>query len=179
MLAPDITFRNVSSPWDPITPPLTYVQTVAGVQLPVLQGTQSDIQAIRIYNNFACNPNVSNALNVHITTWDGAGAASHTASTLVPSQHWLHVYEYGYGENSVNTVDVFTAFNGTDTAVGGTQQYLIEHASDVGDLTPTIRAYSNNSGYGYVHVITYLNVPSNAPATTLLWATSVSYEYTT
>ena len=178
MNAPDITFRGISTPWNTITPPLTYVQTISGVQLPVLQGTKSDIQAIRVYNNFACNSNIANALNVHITTWDGAGAASHTASTLVPSQYWLHVYEYGYGENSVNTIDVFTAYNGTDTAIGGSTQYLIQHATDSGDTTPTIRAYSNNAGYGYIHVISYLNVPSNAPAQTITFAISCNYEYT-
>lgn len=178
MNAPDISWRGQSSPWSSITPPLTYVQTISGISLPVLQGTKSDLQTIRLYNNFATNPNIANALNVHITTWDGAGAASHTASTLVPSQYWLHVYEYGYGENSVNTVDVFTAYNGTDTAVGGVTQYLIQHATDAGDTTPTIRAYSNNAGWGAITLVTFLNVPSNAPAQTISFALSANYEYT-
>lgn len=177
MTQPDLTFRNISTPFATIAS-VTYVQTKdGGTNLPVLQGENSDNLFFRVYNNWALNSSIANALNCHITTWDGPTSISHTAATLPVSQKWIHVYEDGYGENSV-TPGVFTSFAGVDTAVGGSSKYVLGKGTD-GSTQSIIRAYSNNNGLGFVEITSYASVPVAAPNNTYNFVITVDYEWTT
>lgn len=178
MNAPDLTFRGYSTPYDALTS-IVYKQTKpGGTNLPVLQGEDSDYEYFRIYNNWALNSSIASALNVSLTTYDGAGVASHSASTLPVSQMWTHLYLNGYGENSV-TPGVYTAYAGVDTAVGGpNNKYIPEKGSDGVVGESRIRAGSNYNGVGFLEVKTYVSVPAAAPNLTYLFAISCEYEWT-
>lgn len=174
--APDITFRQDVSPYAPY-PLITYSQTTPGGSgLPVLQGTDSDPLFFRIYNNFALNSGIANALNVFVTTYDGISTGSHTTFKAVVSQHWIHVLENGYGENS-STPGLYTMFVGSDTAIGGAFQYTLDKGSD-GSSASIIRAYSTGSGCGFVELKSYARVPASANNGTTTFAISCGYEWT-
>ncbi len=174
--APDITFRQYVSSYG-VIPLIVYSQTSPGGSgLPVLQGTDSDPYYFRVYNNFALTAGVASAINVFITTYDGIGSGSHTAAKGVVSQHWIHMLENGYGENST-TPGVYTVFAGSDTAVGGAFQYIPDKGSD-GTSVSQIRAYSNTNGCGFIELKSYARVPAAAPNGTTTFAVSVGYEWT-
>lgn len=175
MTAPDITFRQNSTPYSTIASE-TYQQTSpSGNPLPVLQGQDSNHLFFRVYNNWALNSNIADAVNVFITTFDGVGAGSHTALKAVVSQTWIHMYENGYGENSL-TPGVFTSYGGSDTAVGGIYVYNPERGSN-GVAFSKIRAGTNNAGVGFIEFQSYARVPANATNNTTTFAISVGYEW--
>ena len=174
--SPDITFRNYTTPYG-VDSLLAYTQTSpGGTGLPVLQGTVSDSLYFRIYNNWALNSAIANAINVFITTYDGIGTGSHTAAKAVVSQTWIHMLENGYGENSV-TPGLYTVYAGSDTAVGGAYQYVLDKGSDGTAGTSQIRAGTNNAGCGFAELKSYANVPANATNSTTTFAVSVGYEW--
>jgi len=178
MNAPILTFRGYSAPYDVLTS-ITYVQTKdGGTNLPVLAGENSDTTYFRIYNNWELSSNIASALNVSITTYDGAGIASHTASTLPVSQLWIHAFLNGYGENSV-TPGVYTAYVGVDTAIGGSDNvYVPEKGSDGVLGEARIRAGSDYNGVGFLELSTYASVPASTPNITYLFAIACEYEWT-
>lgn len=176
MTTPVLTFQNYTTPYANITS-VTYTQTSPGGSgLPVLQGTDSDHLFFRIYNNWALSSNIANALNVFITTYDGIGTGSHTATKPVVSQTWIHVYENGYGENSV-TPGVYTVYGGSDHAVGGANVYVLDKGSNGVAGSSVIRAYSNNAGVGFVELQSYARVPANATNGTTSFAISCGFEW--
>lgn len=176
MTQPDITFRQSATPSTTIGL-VTYQQTgPGGAVLPVLQGQDSDHQFFRVYNNWALNTGIADAINVFITTYDGAGSGSHTYSKALVSQTWIHMLENGYGANSV-TPGVFTSFVGSDTAIGGLFVYNPEKGSD-GNALSRIRAGSNNNGVGFIEFQTYARVPSTATNNTTTFVISCGYEWT-
>ncbi len=179
---PVLTFRNVTTPFSTIST-LNYVQSAAGGNnLPVLQGQNSDPILFRIYNNFALSAGIASAINISITTYDGALVGSHTCALLAVSQSWIHIQEYGYGENSVTSNDYFTYYLGSDTAIGGSgpcgsDTYVPEAGSD-GSSSAYIRAYSNTNGMGYIEFQTYAALPvSGVQNTTYNFAVSCYYEW--
>lgn len=173
--APDITFRNYTTPYS-VTALIIYSQTSPGGSgLPVLQGTDSDPLYFRIYNNFALNSDIASAVNFFVTTYDGMGVMSHTAAKAVVSQHWIHALENGYGEGSV-TPGVYTVFAGSDTMIGGAFQYILDKGSD-GGSSSIIRAGSNGSGCGFAEIKSYARVPADAQNGTTTFAISAGYEW--
>lgn len=173
--APDITFRQMVTPYATLGS-VTYVQTSpGGSNLPILQGTDSDALFYRIYNNFALNASIASAINLFITTYDGIGSGSHTATKPVVSQTWIHMLENGYGEGSV-TPGAYTVFAGSDTAVGGAFQYILNKGSD-GSNVSQIRAYSTQGGCGFAELKSYARVPSNATNGAVTFAITVGYEW--
>ena len=179
--APDITFRSASSPYNALSA-IAYVQSSpGGNNLPVLQGQNSNLINLRIYNNYADNAGIADALNVAVTTFDGPTLVSHTAFKALVSQSWIRIYEYGYGENSTPP-GLFTSFLGTDTAIGGapagTNKYFPERSSN-GQAQSAIRAGTDTNGVGFIEFQTYAQVPPAAPNSTTTFALSVSYEWTT
>src|SRR5579872_7240488 len=161
---PVLTIQNVSSPFSSI-PTLSYVQSAAGGNnLPVLQGQTSNPILFRLYNNFALAAGIASAQDIHITVYDGSLAGSHTCAFLPVSQSWVHIQEYGYGENSVTNPDQFTMYVGNDTAIGGNAPcggniYTPEYGSD-GTTSPRIRAWSNTNGVGYIEFQTLAKLPT-------------------
>jgi len=175
--APLITFQNYITPFA-VSSLLTYSQTSpGGTGLPVLQGTDSDPLYFRVYNNYALTASIANAINVFITTYDGIGSGSHTAAKAVVSQTWIHMLENGYGENSV-TPGVYTVYAGSDTAIGGSYQYILDKGSNGTAGTSQIRAGTDNNGCGFAELKSYARVPSNASNGTTTFAVSVGYEWT-
>lgn len=179
---PVLTFRNVTTPFSTIST-LNYVQSAAGGNnLPVLQGQTSDPYLFRIYNNFALTAGIASAQDIHITIYDGSGAGSHTCAFLPVSQSWIHIQEYGFGENSVTSNDYFTSYLGIETAIGGNAPcganiYTPEYGSD-GTTNPNIRAYSNTNGMGYIEFQSTAVLPvSGVSNTTYTFSLSVSYEW--
>ena len=181
---PVLTLRDIKSPFNVIS--INYVQSAAGGNnLPVLQGQVSDPVLFRIYNNFALAAGIASAVNVTLTIFDGAGAGSHTCALLPVSQSWVHIQEYGYGENSVPSPDLFTAYLGTDTAIGGNNPcgsdiYIPEVGSNGG--TPfehKIRAWNNGNGVGFIEFQSYAQVPnqSGIQNQTYNFAISIMYEW--
>lgn len=181
---PDITFRDATSPYSLLSS-LSYIQTApSGDVLPVLSGQNSDRLFFRIYNNFALASGVASAVNVRLTVYDGIGSGSHTCSVLPVSQSWFRIQEYGYGENSVTSPDYFTAYLGSDTAIGGNNPcggdtYTPEVGSDSLTFEPKIRAYSNGNGMGYIEFSSYVSVPNSSIVQnqTYTFAVSISYEW--
>lgn len=177
MAAPDITFRTNSQPFNQMSSFFYSESKLGSGFLPVLQGEESNSVLFRIYNNFALNSGISVALNVSITTYDGATQASHTAFTLPVSQSWLHVLEHGFGENSVSLPDLYTRYDGTDTPVGGNNIYFPEKGSNGAYDTPNIRAGITGSGTGYIELKSYCTVPDPTPGDTYSFVITVNYEY--
>ncbi len=182
---PNITLRNGSNPYSLVSN-IPYVQTSpASNILPVNEQELSDNIIVRVYNNFELNSNIANALNVRVTTYDGAGSGSHTQSTTPVSQSWVHIWESGYGE-SKGTPGIYTANPGTDTSIGKSGYYQTEVSSDGVSNQSIIRAGADNNGLGFMELTTYAQVP---PYQTFLgssplvgsynFALSVYYEYAT
>lgn len=176
MTQPDITVRQQTSPYS-VLASIDYIQTApSGETLPVLQGRDSDLLYFRIYNNFALNTGVADAVNVFLTTYDGAGVGSHTALQSITSQTWIHMLENGYGA-SVTTPGVFTSFIGSDTAIGGNYSYSPEKASD-GTGSSKIRAGSDNNGVGFIEFKSYARLPQEVGQGLITFVVSINYEWT-
>lgn len=184
MNAPIITYRQVANP-NTLLAAIPFVQIAPdGSILPVVAGENSVPVTFRIYNNFGLSSSIASAFNVALTVYDGAGSGSHTCAVLPVSQSWVHMQMAGYGENSVDTPDFFTAFLGNDTAIGGSapcgsNTYTPEIGSDGSLGSDQIRAYSNNAGMGYIEFSTYVSLPlSGILNTSYAFAISMSYEWT-
>lgn len=122
------------------------------------------------------------AQDIHITVFDGSGVGSHTCAFLPVSQSWVHLQEYGYGENSITSPDFFTYYLGTETPIGGNAPcgvnvYTPEYGSD-GTTSPRIRAYSNQNGAGFIEFQTVAKLPTvGVLNTSYTFSISVSYEW--
>lgn len=173
---PDITFRQAVSPFAVLTS-ITYVQSApGGNNFPVLQGQNSDPVALRIYNNWAKNSGIANAINVQVTVYDGSSSASHTVAKSIAGQEWMRIFQTGYGENSI-TPGNYTQFIGVDTAIGGVSNaYRPEYGSD-GGIGAQIRAGSAQGGIGFMEFQTYVQVPAAAATFTWNFSISVFYEW--
>ncbi len=170
---PDITIRQAISPYNVLSS-LNYFQSKIGSSaLPVLQGEQSVPQLFRIYNNFALNSGIKDALNVNITVYDSASVL--TASMPAASQSWLHVMEDGYGQSTTVSFDHLTKYTGQDTPVGGSNMYMPEIGSNGIVGTPTIAALGNIAGY--IQLKSYLTPADNAVGDTYNFAIVIIYEY--
>lgn len=174
--SPDLTFRSITSPYN-IVSKLTYAQTKedGGDVFPVLQDEVSDYVSFRVYNNYAKNGSVADAINVQITTYDGLLVGSHTAFKDIVSRAWMQIRESGFGSNSTPP-GLYTRYNGIDTAIGGTSKYSPERGSD-GSTSPSIRAGTDSQGVGFVEVRTYIRVPYNAAEGLTTFALVVEYEF--
>jgi hypothetical protein len=176
MNAPILTFRSNVTPYSLLSSQAYTKATPGGTNLPVAQGDNSDDFYIRIYNNWGLSATIATALNISLTTFDGASSISHTYSTAPVSQHWLHVLENGYGEGAT-TPGAFTSYVGTDTAVGGVSVYNPEKGSDGVLGESRIRAGTDTNGVGFIEINSYMSVPLAAVAGTYTLAISVQYEY--
>lgn len=177
--APDITFRSNINPF-PLVTNITYAQSKIGSgNLPILHGEESNPALFRIYNNFAANAGVADALNVSVTTYDGATSASHTALKLPVSQSWVHMIQNGFGENSTPIADLYTRYTGVDTPVGGSGNiYYAQKGSDGSYGVSKIRA-SGGHGVGYIEYKTYATPPEDAFGAYYNFVVTITYEWTT
>lgn len=159
---------------------LSFIQSKLGSgALPVLQGEESNPILFRIYNNFAANSGISDALNVAVTTYDGASTGSHTAFKPPVSQSWVHILENGFGENSTPIADLYTRYKGIDTPVGGAGNlYRAQKGSDGAYGQSRIRA-SGGAGVGYIEYKTYATPKEDAVGAIYSFVIAVSYEWTT
>jgi hypothetical protein len=175
MIQPDISYRQYISPYGTTTP-ITFQQTAPALDaLPVLRGNDSDNSYFRIYNNYALNSGVADALNVVLTTYDGVGV--HTASMPVASQGWVHVLENGYGENS-STPGLYTVFSGSETVIGGAgRTYSFDVSSGGSAGKSRIRAWTSGAGCGFVEIKSFARVPSGAVAGSSPFAFSITYDW--
>lgn len=174
---PDLSFHANSSPYVALTN-LNFIQSKdGGNNLPVLHGENSNPIIFRIYNNFARNIGIASALNVAITTFDGASVASHTALRSPVSQSWLHLLENGFGENSVPIPDLLTQYKGFDTPVGGSNFYYAEKGSNGNYGDSIIRAGTNENGVGFIEYEGYCSVPENAGGENYPFVISIIYEW--
>lgn len=175
--APDITFRSVSSPYSVLTA-IAFVQSTLGTDnLPVLQSYNSVPVKIRIANNWALGTGIATAMNVRLTTYDGIGAGSHTASQLPASQMWIRVYQSGFGEEAI-LPGLLTALPGSDTAIGGAGNLYYTQAGSDGSGASQIRAGSGGAGVGFVEITAYAQIPATAPAGDYTFALTMTYEWT-
>ena len=177
--APALTFTNAVA--SGITG-LAYVFSTLGSNfLPVLQGKSSLNAIFRVYNNYALNSGIASATNVIVTVYDGVTTASHTAFTQLVSQSWVRIYESGYGENSTTTRIPYTAFPGSDTAIGGNppgkDYYTVQVGSD-GAYSDQVRAGTNYNGVGYLEFTSYIQVPAGVSTQVWNFALDVGYEWT-
>lgn len=172
--SPIISVRQTVSPYNVISS-LVYQKTSnAGTILPVLDNEQSDPISFRIYNNFGKTPNVVDAINVHVTTYDGA---SHTASMAVASQSWLHIIQSGFGEGSSGPA-LYTAFTGVDETVGGSSNvYYFDFASNGNPNISEIRSNSNYQGTGFLEAATYIQPKSGTVGQLNNFVVTIHYEY--
>ena len=174
MLQPDISFRSPSNPAS-ILGNLAFIFSTLGTNfLPVLAGKNSIPVSFRIYNNYAKNAGIANAMNVNVTTFDGVGV--HTASTPPISQSWIRVQETGYGENSTPP-GRYTAFVGSDTAVGGFSNVYFPQTGSDGNPDSLLRAGSTNAGVGFLEFLAYAQVPSIAGMGSYNFAMDMIYEW--
>ena len=180
MSAPDLTFRNNLPPFDVLSS-LDFIQSKIGSgALPVLQGEVSNPVLFRIYNNFARNIGVVQAMNVSITTFDGIGAGSMTASALPSSQSWCEMNQHGFGANSTPLFDLYTRYDGVGTAIGGPNVYSPQKGSNGTYGLPIINAGPGSisgSGVGYIELQAKCRVSPDAPGDDYNFVISVYYEY--
>lgn len=175
MPIPDITIRQKDSPYGTISSFLYFQSKIGSGALPVLQGESSEPFLFRVYNNFALNAGVSDALNVQITVYDGVGAGSHTASQSPASLSWLHVLENGFGESTTVANDPLTKYTGQDTPIGGVNTYIPERGSAGVLGTSTITG--SGSKAGFIQLKTYLTPPANATGDIYNFVITCLYEY--
>lgn len=175
MNQPILTFTSNVAPYSLLSQ-INYVQTTpGGTNIPVLIGNDSNKVLFRIYNNWALAASIATAYNIQITTYDGASVISHTALTAPVSQLWMHLYENGYGEDSIQP-GLLTSYIDNDTAVGGTSTYS-PHFGSNGAINSQIRAGSDGNGLGFIEVASYLSVPTIALANTYSFAITVFYNW--
>ncbi len=173
--SPILSFRDAKNPGS-VVGSINYVQSTLGTDfLPVLQGEQSIPVKVRVYNNYGLATGIASAFNVYVTAYDGVGSASHTSVKSIINQAWIRVYETGFGEGSVGN-GLYTAWCGSDTAIGGTDVYFAEVGSD-GGYTGQIRAGSDTNGVGFIEFETYVEVPEGADFSEWYVAFSLSYEW--
>lgn len=175
MSAPDITIRQVSSPYSSIGGFSYFQSSLGSGALPVLRGEESEAFLFRVYNNFALNSGISNAINVQVTVYDGIGVGSHTALNAPASQSWLHILENGFGQSISFSSDPITRYKGLDTPIGGTNTYIPEKGSGGIYGTPTITGVSSIGGF--IELKTYLTPPADAVGDTYSFAIVILYEY--
>lgn len=175
MSIPDITIRNINSPYDAVNSVVYFQSKIGSGALPVLQGEVSEPFLFRIYNNFALNAVIEDAINVQITVYDGAGVGSHTSASKPASQMWLNVLQNGFGESTTVANDPLTKYSGLDTAVGGSNTYIPEKGSAGTFGTPTITGASNKAGF--IQLKTYLTPAGDALGDIYNFSISVLYEY--
>ena len=175
--APLLTFRDPANPAN-ILSSISFAQSTLGTDfLPVVQGESSVPVKVRVYNNYILSTGIASAFNVNVTVYDGIGAGSHTAAQSVAAQSWIRVFESGFGENST-TMNRYTAWQGSDTAIGGSNAYFAEVGSD-GLFSDQIRAGTNQNGIGFIEFELYAQVPDLAGSATYMFAFSVAYEWIT
>lgn len=176
---PDITFRDVVSPYTALSSG-SYVQSsIGGNNLPVLQGENSNLFLFRIYNNFAKNANIASAINITVGLFDGANASSHTATKSPVSQSWVRIYETGWGENS-STPGLYTQYTGEDVAMGAlftAGKFYTPEFGSAGTSTAQIRAGTTASGVGFLEFATYAELPDSVGMFTYTFAISIQYEW--
>lgn len=173
-LQPDLSFRSPLTPASILGSVAYAFSTLGSNFLPVLNGKNSMTNTFRIYNNYAKNAGIANAMNVNITTFDGIGV--HTASTTPISQSWIRVQQTGYGENSTPP-GLYTAFAGSDTAVGGTSNLYLAQVGSDGNYDMALRAGSGNAGVGFMEFSTYAQIPLSASMATWNFALDMLYEW--
>lgn len=180
MLAPDITFRSMLTPYG-VLAGASYVQSaLGGNNLPVLQGENSNTYYFRIYNNFARAAGIASAVNVRLTSFDAIDPASHTAGLSVINQSWLRVFENGFGENSTPP-GLYTQYTGEDTAIGGSkgnQDVYTPEFGSAGTSTPQIRAGTDTNGVGFLEIASYIQLPDIVGMFSYSFAISLQYEWT-
>jgi hypothetical protein len=177
MNAPVLTINNNISPF-PALSVLNYIQSKIGSgALPVLQGEESNPVLFRIYNNFALAAGIADALNIAMTVYDGSGAGSHTANSLPASQSWLTVMEHGFGQNSQITPDLYTRYDGIETAIGGANTYKPQKGSDGVYGSPNIHAGVSNAGAGYIEYKSICKPEPSTPGGLYNFSISLIYEY--
>jgi hypothetical protein len=176
MTAPDLTFRATTSPYDTISS-FTFIQSgPGGIQLPVLQNEQSDYIYFRVYNNFALNTDIADAINVFLTVFDGLGPASKNSFGTVTSQAWIRASLTGYGE-STGTPGLYTQYPGEEIRLGNWIVLQPEKGSNGVLNSPKIRAGSNNNGVGFVEFKIYAKLPNTVVSGNYQFAISVGYDY--
>ena len=163
MLRPDITIRSTKNPYV-ILSSLPFVQTKDMLAFPVNQGENSDYVDFRVYNNYAVNTGIANATSVRITSYDSFVLPLSTI-TLPVTQRWLRIFQTGYGEGAAAPGSLYDIDYTLDTPFGSGSYYYPEHASDLGDVTATIRAGSDNNGCGFMQFRCYLSLPDIVPLT--------------
>ena len=176
---PIVVFTSQSAPYGSLVS-LTYEQSaIGGNYLPVKEGENSDLVYFRIYNNFNSAANIATMNNISLTTYDGVGSGSHTATQSPVSQSWVRIYETGFGESTVSP-GAYTQYVDEDTPIGrsGVDSYFPAYGSD-GSINPYIRAGSNGSGVGFIEFATYTQVPSGAGFANYSLAISINYYWTT
>lgn len=179
MLAPDITFRSILSPYG-ILAGASYLQSaLGGNNLPVLQGEDSNPVYFRVYNNYALAAGIASAVNVRVTAFDAVDPGSHTAAKSVIYQSWIVARENGFGENS-SAPGLYTQYTGDDTPIGGSiankDVYIPEIGSD-GSSTPQIRAGTNTNGAGFIELATYAELPDIVGMASYAFSISIQYEW--
>ena len=175
LTAPLITFRDKNAN---ALSSINFAQSTLGSDfLPVLQGENSIPVTVRVYNNYGLSSNIASAINVNVTIYDGVGSASHTSTKPVVAQAWIRVYETGFGE-STGAPGLYTAYTGTDTAIGGTNIYSPLVGSD-GSLNDYIRAGADTNSLGFVEFALYAQLPQGIASQTCNFAFSISYEWIT
>lgn len=176
--APDITFRDATTPSLAISR-LTYVQSsIGGNNIPVMQGENSNLILFRVYNNWAKNAGIASAVNVDVAVYDGLGVF--TASTPPVSQSWVRIYENGFGE-SAGTPGLLSRYVGNDTAIGGNPPgagvYTPEYGSS-GSSVAQIRAGTDTNGVGFIEFATYAELPDSTQTWQNTFAFAIQYEWT-
>ena len=178
MLQPILTFRTAETPYDSYSQTILYSETVAKqTGLPILNGDDSDIIVLRLYNNFGNPPaaDIATAYNLQVTTFD-SGAL--TASTPPVSGMWIYFQENGYGENST-IPGLYTVNQGDDLAVGGLSNVMIPPFGSDGTQNSYVRAGTNNAGVGFIELNTHASIPTSAASNTYNFQIAVTYAWNT
>jgi hypothetical protein len=174
---PDITFRSAEPPFDLIQS-VTYVTTHYSESLPTLAGDVqgSDKVKFRIYNNWAANSSIANAINCDVTVYDAVGSVAGNSSPA--SSLWTQVWETMFGESVPSGYNFFTQFDGFPTPVGGADTYTIETGSD-GSMDAVIRAGPSGYGVGFVELESYITPPLGVIGKNYLYTIALNYQWTT
>jgi hypothetical protein len=176
MLEPILTFRNNLSPYNQLVS-LNYIQnSPSGAILPVVRGENSNPVSFRIYNNYGLSAGIASALNVEVTTYDGIGISSHTATKSTVGQQWIVINQTGYGENTT-TPGLLTYWKSESLAIGGSDDVFIPDKGSDGSLSQIIRAGADENSCGFLEFSSYAEVPEDAGAGQTTFAITVIYDW--
>lgn len=141
LATPVVEWRANVSPFSTLSS-LTFTGTGAGGAIPL--GTTSNVQTVRIYNNFAAAASIADALNVFVSSYDDE-LHQGLATTIPVTQTYMQIQVADYNGVTTNADVSFLS-------IGGQTRHPV----------PTNGGTISGTGANYITLNLQVNIPANA-----------------